>query len=84
MNIVWVQFSEKRKQSLGMYSGAKQSSCFYAYFAAGSLQPLKISAAPVHRELFEAHSSICESKSYCLKKTKTKVGRVYIFAPLDP
>lgn len=88
MNIIWVQLLEfvfrEEETITGMYSGTKQSFCFYAYFAAGLLQPLKISAAPVPRVLFEAHRSIYESKSYCLKKTKTKVGRVYIFTPLDP
>lgn len=83
MTTVWVQllgFVFREEETItGMYSGGKQSSCFYAHFAAGSLQ---IPAASV--QLFEANSSIYESKSYCLKKTKTKVGRVYIFAPVDP
>lgn len=30
------------------------------------------------RELFEAHSFVYESKSYCLKKTKTKLASLYL------
>lgn len=89
MNIVWVQllgfvFRAKRKQSLGCAPQLNRVLAFMLILLLDHCSHWKYLLPLWSRELFEANSSIYESKSYYLKKTKTKVGRVRIFAPLDP